>query len=348
MIRRFAVLVVVACVGLGVPAVAASATGYQLPDLMCGPITTSVRLRHDLTCAGGVQVADAPGGAPALPASLTIDLGGHTLTTTPAADCGGPFGPPCASIYVSAEHTTVNIRNGRVSDGINYADGNVNVTANHPALGGVVSGVHVGGEVVLGGLSGTLRTSSVGSDVMVGGFGSANVSNNTIARGMLVEGTAVIDRNIISGGVGATDLCASICGPELTVTHNLIVNSPSDGVSFDLSIGPNQGRHIATISGNVIAKSAGAGISLSSDITGAYVVTNNLLAANGGDGLTLVEAPGRPIVPNEVVVGNIAVANGGHGFNIQGAPAAFTINADGNIAFANHTQPQCVGIVCWP
>ncbi len=346
MIRRLAALVAIACVGIGLPAVAASAT--PLPDLTCGPITTSVKLRHDLNCPDGIQIIQPDSGGPAAPPDLTIDLGGHTLSFT-SGNCGG-IGPTPCEVFVQEPGTVVDIINGAVAGNIVYT--NPNRFGLPGSAGGLLSRLHVEGAIDLGGRNGRIRDSTVDQGVFIDGLADARISHNTIHGSVEVEGSATIDHNVIFGSVRGDDDCPSFCFPQLRITHNLITQSPNDGISFELNFLAEQGDFVATVSGNVITNSAGAAISLTPapfTALGSFTITNNLLVANHGDGFQLVGTVGlAATVPSEVVKGNVAIGNGGHGFNIEGAPTAFTLTAKNNTASANSTDPQCVGIVCLP
>jgi hypothetical protein len=76
--RQRLMVVALVLVGLAVPTTAGAA---RAPDLVCGQtITTSVKLRADLTCSGDGLIVAAHG--------VTVNLAGHTITSTEGVGAG--------------------------------------------------------------------------------------------------------------------------------------------------------------------------------------------------------------------------------------------------------------------
>jgi hypothetical protein len=81
-------------------------------------------------------------------------------------------------------------------------------------------------------------------------------------------------------------------------------------------------------------------------------ISHNFVTGSTSSGITVTsDAP--PAIPSGPVTlaHNVAVANQGHGIDLEPAGSGQTpqiIDGGHNIAFANGTNPQCVGITCQP
>jgi Right handed beta helix region len=301
MVRRFALVLSVVLVGLGVPAVQASAT--SLPPLSCSgeyTLTASARLTHDVSCD---VVADSPSGVP-----ITLDLNGHTLTGSATSFSEGLF----------------TIRDGKVVGPIgDLHDSSSSISVTRVIVHGSVNGA---GETTF-----TVTRSIVDGLVTAWGF------------------TDTITDNVLRGGISLDD---TMNGQDVTITRNLIVGSPGDGISY-LFLPSFKDDVGGTIADNVIARSAGNGINFFDEVTnlGAFSISGNLLVANGGDGIK-IDGTGSFPVPYVggplTLTRNLAIANAGHGIDATWLPNAPTGIVDGgkNFAFANQTAPQCVAISC--
>ena len=189
-----------------------------------------------------------------------------------------------------------------------------------------VSRVHVEGDVFLAYSGGTVRDSQV---------------DGTIHAIALVN---TIRRDTIHGGVIADD---GINGLQLTITDNLIVGSPADGITIQRDF--SRPDVVGTIARNVIYRSTGDGIGGNADDLGdpggasPLAISGNLLLANGGDGIGFVAGSGVHGGGAATIDRNLAAFNRGHGFDLS-APESFT--ARGDVAFANSIAPQCIGVTC--
>lgn len=101
--RRLIGLVVVALVGVGVPAVAAGATGSVVSITSCGQVvTTDAVLRTDLICSGTGLAIEA--------SNVSVRLTGHSITSSDGTGVGISFGmtnSPCV--------TNASVTGGQVS-----------------------------------------------------------------------------------------------------------------------------------------------------------------------------------------------------------------------------------------
>ncbi len=296
----------------------ATASAAPLPELQCGqPITTSVRLTHDLTCATGFFLLGPADGA----VPITIDLGGHTLSVAPAGLGGCGFNDPIRHCAITDyQGISLTIENGTVGGAIGLS------AAGESGPEGLISRVHVEGDVFIAYSGGTLRDSQVDGAV------HAIALTNTIRHDTIHGGI------IISDGTN---------GLQLTITDNLIVKSPGAGILLQSSF--SLPDITGTIARNVIYRSAGDGIGGNAENLGnpggssPLAITGNLLLANGGDGIGFLAGSGIQGGGSATIARNLAAFNHGHGFELT-APESFTTH--GNIAFANALAPQCVGLVC--
>jgi hypothetical protein len=311
--RKLTVVLVLTLVVLGVPAVAASAS--PLPDLVCGmTITTSVRLRHDLTCPTGFELDH--GGVTTQ--TITIDLGGHTLDVPPSGRVGCAFGDPHGTCTIANLAGT----NLTVIDGTVLGDVGLSAFDNPPPGNTLVSRVHVEGDTWLVYDGGEISDSRIDGQV------------HALAT------TSIVRRDVILGGIVILD---TISSPNLTITDNLIANSPGDGIGLN-AYSFSEPDVSGTISRNVIYRSSGAGIGgVGSDLDNLRIA-NNWLVDNAGDGVSIAADGPSPSEGSATIAGNIATLNGGHGLDIAGLGAI--IDGGHNRALGNALDPQCIGVAC--
>jgi len=328
--RKLIALLMVSIVGVSVSAVAAG--GTPLPDLVCGqPITGSVRLTHDLTCTHGFLVTmPTPFGRPRTP--VTVDLEGHTLALSdPSAGVFCAYGDVLVDArgftcpITAGSGVVLTVENGTVAGSLGTTDGGL-----------VLSRVHVEGRVFL---------SPNANDEVRGSRIDGRLEDAT--------GIAPIRHNVILGGIVTDD---SFVNQQLTITDNLIANSPGAGIT--IYVGFTAPDVTGTIADNIIYQSAGSGISAAGSNLKGLTIQHNWLVANLGDGITL----GPPHisafrVATATLTGNVAAINGGHGFNLDpkwysagyaGEPQPRFIDGGQNIAIGNATSPQCIGLACKP
>ncbi len=336
--RKLIGLLVLALVWVALPAAVAGA--IPLPGLECGQaITTSVRLRHDLICPQGFTV-DAPYGGTGPFTPITVDLGGHTLgLTSPSGTVicsyfgfyrGEGYGCPISA----GGGVSLTIAKGTVAGSVGSTDGSVHL-----------SKVHVEGLVIL-----SLAHPAVG-------IGADTVSDSRIDGGVYdLNWSASIQRDVIKGGISTND---DFVGQEVTITNNLITDSPADGITIleGYYLRPDTDGVIAD---NIITHSAGSGISASGANLNGMLIEHNWLIGNDADGITL--GPPYPSPASATITGNVAIANAGHGFNINstayepGPPGVLAppdqqphfVDGGHNVGLFNRTAPQCIGVTCTP
>ncbi|MGZ4707938.1 MAG: FG-GAP-like repeat-containing protein, partial [Acidimicrobiales bacterium] len=307
-----AMLAVVTIVALGLPAqTAGAATPSALPDLQCGvPVTTSVKLRADLTCLESLHI---PRNAP----PLTIDLGGHTLTGPQS--CGSQSGALCA---VESESGVATITDGTVDGGIS---------------GMRISRVHVTG-IVTTGMTGAVIVSHSVIDHGVYQWGSASIHDNRIGGGIFYDddfigtGFSIVGNTIVGGaGISVYDEFDfdHIGG---TISGNDISGSSGAGITIR---GP--GTYVmrpVTIANNTVHDNAGDGIDVSvtssqysyaapGAVNGPIELRGNVARRNGGHGIDA------------------------H-FERDGGSAPGVIDRGANRASGNGVVPQCIGVRCGP
>ncbi len=130
--RKFIVILVVAVVGVGLPAVTAGATSRTVSISSCGQvITTDAVLRTDLMCSGDGIVING--------SDLTVQLGNHSISSTGGTGFGIRFGQ---ADFDEDCGSNVSIRGGTVSG---FAGG-VGVACNQ-GTGDGVSGTRLIGNM---------------------------------------------------------------------------------------------------------------------------------------------------------------------------------------------------------
>jgi Right handed beta helix region len=247
----------------------------------------------------------------------SLDVNGGTSTTPIVIDLGGHR----LNGFVLDDDTPapVVVRNGTVTGSVgplsHAPDAGTTITIDHVHVMGD-AGAELGGDL-------TITFSQIDGAVLVGG-------NNTAVRW-----------SVLRGGISMDD---SNNGLNVSITNNLLFGSPGDGIHLlDEFTRPDVA---GTISWNIVARSAGSGIDLGdgSDLAG-LVVSHNLISDNGGDGIVVGPSP-FAIGGTVTVTGNIAIRNGGHGFNLRPTAPDKVVDGGHNLAFANRTAPQCVGVAC--
>lgn len=304
---------------LDAPGVQASTPG----TITCGDqITQSVVLTQNLTCVGtALEVVPAQG-------PITVNLGGHTVTSTAAAST-------CAdAAIVLAGLSPATLENGRVlgsGPGVcNASPGNV---YQHLTFDGA-------------GWANTASDSqpTVRDNVFIHGAGFATGQNtvyveyneflggppdDTAISAPLVDG--VISDNTITGyGVGMNLGDSTI---SRTVSDNTIAGA---GVGIEIT----SLTQLGTITGNRLLGNEGDGILIAWQASGGpATVSGNIAVGNGGDGIEVQSTAGGTVT----FADNVALGNAGHGIV---APSG-SVNDGGNRAAANRTPPQCVNLSCF-
>lgn len=265
-----------------------------------------------------------PGAVVAVAASIhltanygcSLDVNGGASTTPIVIDLGGRR---LNGFVLDDTAAPVVVRNGTVTGSVgplsHAADAGTTLTIDHVHVMGD-AGAELGGDL-------TISFSQIDGAVLVGG-------NNT-----------AIHWNVLRGGISMDD---SNNGLNVSITNNLLFGSPGDGIHvLDEFARPDIA---GTISWNIVARSARSGIDLGdgSDLAD-LVVSHNLITDNGGDGIVVGPSP-FAIGGTVTVTGNIAIRNAGHGFNLRPTAPDKVVDGGHNLAFANRTAPQCVGVAC--
>jgi len=324
-LRVLAVVVVVLA-----PAIATAASaGAVLPQVVgtCNmTISQSVQLANDLSCSGepALNITTAPGRL------MTVDLGGHTMSTT-------NFSP---AIGVQNGGGSVVIKNGHV----------------------------VGGAVDLGNGSGALTTYEKVTFDGIGVYAIADntrVYHNWFTHGATVDGNGLttwdIDHNNFVGS-GDAGPAINIAGETATIEKNLISG-------YETGISLNGANTSVNVFQNDIY-GAGTGITVggtpdSSAITGQLrsnhleygrgdavvlgdgaqtVVLNNLLKLNGGDGLHVVSNGGAAI--GVTITNNNAILNVGVGIDASATGPNVTVTDGGSNHAVSNLGGQCLNVAC--
>jgi hypothetical protein len=290
MVRRFAVLLIVALVGLGVPIASADA---HPPDPVCNTTTSpdgvppgaveidaDVKLHDDLAC-------DLWLFAP-LRGSITVNLNGHAIDGVEDVGNG-----------------TIRILNGTVKSTIQVQ------------IGIVLKRVHVMGDVRRGFSfpSIEIHNSTVDGSVVTED-GGATIDHSVIGNGITLFDTGgVITHNLIIGGIQID----SIEFPDTLglIADNTIVGANGPGIE----IGDALEVYAFTIRHNTITGSTGDGIRVISSCQPPFcqesppshapydpiTIRGNRTVGNGGHG---VEVTLAGLSPSHVVDGGKNVASG--------------------------------------
>jgi hypothetical protein len=270
---------------IGVLVVPATAAGASKPPthLVCGQtITSDVWLRHDMVCPQGF---DVPQGA-----SVTIDLGGHRLTTD----------------GLRSDGATLRLVHGTLDGSITTA----------PAVGGtvlIIEHVHVVGHIANNsgfGAMDLVEWSRV--DGTYTSFSQAVTFDHDLLGGVTIDDALLnvhlsINQNLIldspADGVYFND---EFIQPDVTgqVTDNLVVGSVGSGLLSD-----GEDLDHLLVQDNKFFRNGGDGIAIlaSPDAFGAGSATiqGNLALLNRGHGIN-VTAPGAFADGG----GNLAILNG--------------------------------------
>ena len=320
MVRRVMIAVaLVAGVLLVVPASPASAHGVHGghgASLACPtgdqplPVTSDVRLSHDLHCTGTLVEWDiAPG--------VTVDLGGHTVTVDAVLRC--QVGNPPCTFQVGGG----TLRNGGlIGADVNVDSGHAQRLHIHQALAEVTGS----GEI-------TRSTIDQGQVVIERG-GQLTRSWVTRGQGVLLRSTDAalsgfrIADNVIADNAGAgIGLRTIFFGPDDvsgTIKGNWVAGNGGPGISLS---GDLRALGAVDISGNWALWNHGTGISVHGDdsaptlpLTGGPVtLTHNRASFNDGNGIDASWMTGQPT----------GIVDGGK-----------------NRARGNHTAPDCIGVTC--
>jgi hypothetical protein len=306
-------------------------------NIQCGEmITSSIVLSHDLHCSGTAFFVNDLNN----PAGVTVDLGGHTVSST---------GTTCAVREGGSVPASTIVEDGRIVGGACAVGINKDDDFNHIVFDGgqvtsvgvlVVSSVEdskfIHGASFVGG-SGSAWGPTVQDNVFSGpadgpaaisvaGFGIAYVSGNRIrgySTGIIASGT---DTGQITGN--------TVLGSGVGIVADTLAESP-DGYRVDLS-------------DNVVRRSMGDGILIQG--SEGLSVTGNVADHNGADGIHLIPASGTPSGPflNVYVAGNRASYNAALGINApqQNPPDVLVADGGGNRAHHNGNPAQCSNITC--
>ena len=342
-----AAVVVGAATALATPAVPARAAA-PVGAASCGMVVTSDHtLRSNLRCSGTAITVrlDDPGQV------VTLDLGRHAVV-------GDGTG---AGVYVDARAGSgaVVVRNGRIRgfdaavDGIGVLDvtlRDLTLRDNAAWLGSTHAEV----------LALTVERSRI---VDSGVSGAWTESTTTVRRSHFVRAgiaspaqtyTYVYDSVFVGGGV-TTGLAANVVAERNRFRHCDVGLDVRDSwpesptvvrdnvftwcrVGMELqTLAAGSGANGVTVARNHFVHNTEAGLVFAvHDAFGEVHVVGNRAVGNGGTG---IQGTGAGDV---VTVGaNTALRNGGHGIDVTDV-----VDGGGNVARANATPPQCVGVAC--
>jgi parallel beta-helix repeat protein len=276
-----------------------------LPVVTCGmTVSTSITLTQDLSCP---TTALFVGRDTRIPGALTIDLGGHTVSST-----AGP------TIGARDPATTMTLEHGRVAVG----------DATFSVLDEGASNIYE--RVTFDG----------------GGISSINDSFPHIFRCRFIHGASVftgensvdIEHNTFSGaGAALTNFGETHGAIWLTSTFSTVIDNTITGYGTGIAVFGDLAS--ANIQRNVISRN-GVGMRILGPGSVAnplmsVTVRNNLAFSNRGDGIVVGDGT------NAAITGNAAIGNGGDGIRIDPSPAfggpAFGLAAivTRNVAIAN-------------
>lgn len=336
--------VLVASTALSMVGGAALGTPAWASTLACGDtITTDVTLTADLTCSGTALRVQVSGTG-----TVHVDLAGHRITgdgtgtgieVVPVASPGslvvsggtvrgfaialiGPGRP-----VFSALDATVNRVDLR-SNGQWLPAGSVHRTVTVTRSRIVDSGT--------GGAGPDATLIVRGSTFLRSTVGSGPESFNYLYDSVFTDGGF---QHGIAANVVATGNTFRRCDIGINVP-DVWPPSPTtiDGNVFDACrIGLSLTAYAGTVSvrGNTFTHNSGDGFTFRATGVTSLTVEGNRFVGNGGSGMSGVGNPGV------TVTRNVAVRNGGHGIDVTGIT-----DGGGNVASANRTQPQCVGVTC--
>jgi hypothetical protein len=244
--------------------------------------------------------------------SATVDLAGHTLTAY-EIDAPFGFGDPLDATFVSGRVAVAS----QVSGALHF-----DRVAISGDLSLFVGSVTLERSILNGSIINAFDPSGVGVDA----------SSSLILGGITAGGRINLHHDTIVGIVAGAD---GDRGPLFAVTDNVILGGiTAFGDSGFLDIGGDISRNV------IIGGKIGFGVN---DVA-ALTIGGNVVIGSPSSGID-VSGTGEPSGGRITLTGNLAVANQGHGINVD-APAGVVVDGGGNRAFLNHTQPQCIGVVC--
>lgn len=182
-----------------------------------------------------------------------------------------------------------------------------------------------------------------GFDIGVFVSGSAQITNVRLAKnrvGILVDTASIFQ----SDAVVQSSFVNENTGDGITVGANSFLQMSNSQVAGNGGDGITAFNAGVSVSGSVISRNHLDGINTWGYGTG---LTNNVIANNGGDGVNLGENPFPFDTYN--ITGNTATGNGGHGIVYEADipdVVVHTVHAEGNVAYSNSLNPQCVNIFC--
>ncbi len=292
MVRRFAGLLVVALVALGVPV--ASAGAHPAPDPVCNrtavngvpgaaaEVDADIKLHHDLACQ--LWVASPMHG------STTVNLNGHAIDSVLDEGDG-----------------TIRIVNGTVKSTIVVM------------IGIVLKRVHVMGDVRNGLSFPNLQIydSTIDGAVHTQYFG-ATVDHSVIGNGISLYDTGgTITHNVVTGGI--TIISGEFPDTSGLIADNTILGATPNGAGIDIDDAVN--AYALTIRHNTVTGTSGDGIRIASSCEPPFCFTSvpsgipygpitlrgNRTIGNGGHGIELTLSG---LSPGHVIDGGKNVASG--------------------------------------
>ena len=289
------------CFGLPAPASASSHShAHTQTAVTCGMlVSTSITLTQDLSCPGTALVVALETGPPV---ALTVDLGGHTITS--ATD---------APIVARDKAVTMTLRNGRI------VTGDAQTAVEDEGHDNVYE--HV--------------TFDKGTLISVNDA-FPHIRHCTFIHGAAVftdQNSAYIAHNTFSQD-GAPTSSNSRSAIVLDSTNATVIGNTITG--YDTGIGVFGDLASANVRGNLLTRN-GTGIRIVGvgDSLMSVTVKKNIAIANRGDGIVVGDST------NSDISKNTALLNGGDGIQIDptplfpGAPIALIAKLARNVAFAN-------------
>jgi hypothetical protein len=338
----------------------------------CGAtITKNLVLTHDLTCSGNAIVVGAPG--------LTINLNGHTLggsgsaagietiqtgqldlTVKNGTIKGFDSGVHLASggtFTFTGLHLTSNT-NGVLADsgGVNVNVSNTYFTSNTTGIGTTISSgtgtvvvqrsdFNTNGTAIFGASNDvTVKQSNfMGNQSAIRAFdASLSVSNSSFVKNPAAIYAELEGVTLTGNAFWRNDVAISV---DSDLFGLLIKGNTLAASGLGIAVTGPSGGAVSSIDSNVVTGGKASGIYV--DLAGgALSVSRNTVTGNGFSPGAYTDSSGTPLksgitANGAKLTGNIAIGNSGHGVN-----ATFATDGHGNIALANGTSPQCVGVVC--
>jgi hypothetical protein len=324
--------VCVAAASLLYPGAAGAATVRSTSSVTCGmAVTTSITLTHDLNCPGVALSVQNDGRTPI---AITVDLGGHTVTSS-------------GRVTIEArDHTvTMTLRNGRI--------GGAGTAVEDEGASDVYTRLTFDG-------AGIISVNDSSPSIIYCGFihgAFVNAGENSID----------IEHNIFNG-FGATPNRAGVA-IGLSLTYSTVVGNFITGYGTGVSVSDDLGSadvrsnvlvrngtgirvagpHLpATIKGNVVIASRGDGIVIG-DGTNSEV-TGNTTLLNGGDGIRIDPSRLSNTLPTRGIIArlsrNVSLANVGWGIEAPPASASIAVVDGGRNSAHFNRAGQCRNFPC--